>query len=217
MSFMLNIKTFEVNPLQENCYVVSDDTKECMIVDCGAFYPQEIQAITNYILENNLKPVVCALTHGHFDHIYGVRAICDRYAIKPIISQKDEELYKNFGDQIRMFMQADVDFTMPEIGGFVKDNDIVRFGNQEFRVIETPGHTRGGVFFYNEKEKVAFSGDTLFKGSIGRTDFPGGSMFQIIQSLRMVTQLPDDVKVYPGHGPQTTIGYELASNPYLDR
>jgi glyoxylase-like metal-dependent hydrolase (beta-lactamase superfamily II) len=73
------------------------------------------------------------------------------------------------------------------------------------------------VFFYNEKEKVAFSGDTLFKGSIGRTDFPGGSMFQIIQSLRMVTQLPDDVKVYPGHGPQTTIGYELASNPYLDR
>ena len=93
---MLTIKAFEVNPLQENCYVVSDDTKECMIVDCGAFYPQEIQAITNYILENNLKPVVCALTHGHFDHIYGVRAICDRYAIKPIISQKDEDLYKNF-------------------------------------------------------------------------------------------------------------------------
>ena len=196
---IMTIKNFEVNPLQENCYVVSDETKECMIVDCGAFYPQEIQAITNYILENNLKPVVCALTHGHFDHIYGVRAICDRYAIKPIISQKDEQLYKPLDEQVRMY------------------NDIVRFGNQEFRVIETPGHTRGGVFYYNEKEKVAFSGDTLFKGSIGRTDFPGGSMFQIIQSLRMVTQLPDDVKVYPGHGPQTTIGYELASNPYLDR
>lgn len=214
---MLKIKKFEVNPLQENCYVISDDTKECMIVDCGAFYPQEIQAISNYILENNLKPVVCALTHGHFDHIHGVRAICDRYNLKPVLSKKDEQLYQTFSEQFRMFMQADVDFTLPEIGTYVKDKDIVRFGNQEFRVIETPGHTRGGVFYYNEAEKVAFSGDTLFQGSIGRTDLPGGSMFQIIQSLRMVTQLPDDVKVYPGHGPETTIGYELASNPYLDR
>ena len=214
---MLTIKKFEVNPLQENCYVVSDETKECMIVDCGAFYPQEVQAITNYILENNLKPVVCALTHAHFDHIYGVRAICDRYNIKPILSKKDEELYLTFKDQVRMFMQSDVDFDMPEIGGFVKDKDLVKFGNQEFRVIETPGHTRGGVFYYNEAEKVAFSGDTLFRQSIGRTDLPGGSMFMIINSLRYLCQLPDTTVVYPGHGPSTTIGFELAHNPYLDR
>ena len=169
----MNIKKFEVNPLQENCYVVSDETKECMIIDCGAFYPQEIQAITNYILENNLKPVVCALTHAHFDHIHGVRAICDRYAIKPILSKKDEDLYNNFGEQMRMFMQADVDFTMPEIGGFVKDNDIVRFGNQEFRVIETPGHTRGGIFFYNEKEKVAFLAEGMVKAKVQKWESRG--------------------------------------------
>ena len=99
----------------------------------------------------------------------------------------------------------------------MKDGSKVTFGNHTFSVIETPGHTRGSVFYYCEEEKVAFSGDTLFKGSIGRTDLPGGSMFQIIQSLRMITQLPDDVTVYSGHGEETTIGLELASNPYLDR
>ena len=91
------------------------------------------------------------------------------------------------------------------------------FGNHTINVIETPGHTKGSVFYYCPDEKVAFSGDTLFKGSIGRTDLPGGSMFQIIQSLRMITQLPDDVVILPGHGDKTTIGLELASNPYLDR
>ena len=91
------------------------------------------------------------------------------------------------------------------------------FGSHAFTVIETPGHSRGSIFFYDEEEYVAFSGDTLFQRSIGRTDFEGGSMFQMIQSLRMICQLPDTTRVYPGHGPETTIGAELASNPYLDR
>lgn len=214
---MLNIKRFEVNPLQENCYIVSDETKECMIVDCGALYHTEQQAIVNYILENGLKPVLSVLTHAHFDHIFGIRYIYDRYALKPILCKKDEELYSTFKTQVKNFLQADTETEMPPIGGFVKDGDVLKFGSHEFRVLETPGHTRGGVFYYNEKEKVAFSGDTLFKGSIGRTDFPCGSMFQIIQSLRMITQLPDDVRICTGHGPETTIGMELASNPYLDR
>ena len=105
----------------------------------------------------------------------------------------------------------------PSVGKYLHDNDKVSFGSHAFTVIETPGHSRGSIFFYDEEEHVAFSGDTLFQRSIGRTDFEGGSMFQMIQSLRMICQLPDTTRVYPGHGPETTIGAELASNPYLDR
>ena len=214
---MLTIKKFEVNPIQENCYIVSDETKECMIVDCGALYEAELQSIYNYILENKLKPVRCVLTHAHFDHVFGVKGICDRYGLQPVLCQKDEALYKDFLNQIKLFGIEGLDCDLPAIGEYVKDGAKVTFGNHTFSVIETPGHTRGSVFYYCEEEKVAFSGDTLFKGSIGRTDLPGGSMFQIIQSLRMITQLPDNVTVYSGHGEETTIGMELASNPYLDR
>ena len=106
---------------------------------------------------------------------------------------------------------------MPPVGKYLTGKDKIAFGSHVFSIIETPGHSPGSVFIYDEEEHVAFSGDTLFRCSIGRTDLPGGSMFQMIQSLRIVCQLPDDTRVYPGHGPETTIGAELASNPYLDR
>lgn len=214
---MLTIKTFPVNMLEENCYVVSDESKECMIVDCGAFYPEEVEAICQYIDENGLKPVVQALTHAHFDHIFGVKAIYDRYGVKPVLCVRDEKLYTDARENVKGMLGVDMEMELAPLGRLVKDGDIVTMGNTDFRVIETPGHTPGCVFYYSEKEKTAFSGDTLFHGSIGRTDLPGGSMFQIIQSLRMMTQYPDDTRVLPGHGPETTIGYELAHNMYLDR
>ena len=214
---MLKIQEFPCNMFQENTYVVSDETKECMIVDCGAYTEHEHQEIANYIIENRLKPALLVLTHAHADHIFGVRFINDRYGLSPVLNKKDEELYNSFQEQTKAFIGITPEYDLPAVGMFVKDGDEVKFGSHTFRVIETPGHSRGSVFYYSEDEKVAFSGDTLFRGSIGRTDLPGGSMFQIIQSLRMMTQYPDDVKVYPGHGPTTTIGYELASNPYLDR
>lgn len=214
---MITIKTFVCNAFSENCYVVSDETNECMIVDCGALPGGEQMAIEAYILENNLKPVACVLTHAHLDHIFGVRFICDRYNLKPVLCEKDKKLYDDFQVQAKQMIGMDMDYTMPAEVKFVEENDVVYFGNHQFRVIETPGHSRGSVFYYCEEEKIMFSGDTLFCGSIGRTDLPGGSMFQIIQSLRMITQYPDDTKVYCGHGSSTTIGYELASNMYLDR
>lgn len=214
---MLKIQEFPCNMFQENTYVVSDETNECMIVDCGAYDQAEQQSVANYIIENGLKPTLLVQTHAHADHIFGVKFINDRYGLLPVMNKKDEELYKSFKMQTQSFIGITPDYDMPAIGQFVKDGDEVKFGSHTFRVIETPGHSRGSVFYYCENEKIAFSGDTLFRGSIGRTDLPGGSMFQIIQSLRMMTQYPDDVKVYPGHGPLTTIGYELASNPYLDR
>ena len=113
--------------------------------------------------------------------------------------------------------QIDVQENFPTIGRFFEENERIVFGTHTLQVIETPGHTQGGVCFYCEAEQVLFSGDTLFKGSIGRTDLDGGSMFQMIQSLRLLAQLPDTVKVFPGHGEATTMGLEVAGNPYMDR
>ena len=112
---------------------------------------------------------------------------------------------------------ANIDAEMPAAGRLLSENDTIEFGSHKFVVIETPGHSPGGVFYYCKEENVAFSGDTLFKGSIGRTDFVGGSMFMLIQSLRMISQMPDEVKLLPGHGLETSIGEEVAHNPYIDR
>lgn len=213
---MLNIKTFEVNPLSENCYVVSDETKECVIIDCGAFTPEEQQEIINYITFEQLKPVHLIATHGHLDHNFGIDAMNKAFGLKLEVSRSDERMIREIKKQASEMFGMEINFT-PQIGGFLSGGDEVHFGSHTLKCISTPGHTMGGLFFHCEEESVAFSGDTLFRMSIGRTDLPGGSMFMIINSLRYLCQLPDQTVVYPGHGPSTTIGYELAHNPYLDR
>ena len=190
---MLKIQRFTCNMLQENCYVVSDESKECVICDCGAYYDRERDAVVNYIRGNGLTPVHLIATHGHIDHNFGNNTIYKEFGLQPEVHQADQPLMDMLGRQAEAIAGVQLDY------------------------IETPGHSPGSVFFYCEAEGVAFSGDTLFRHAIGRTDFIGGSMFQIIQSLRMVCQLPDSTVIYPGHGEQTTIGSELASNPYLDR
>ena len=214
---MLTIKKFTCNMLQENCYVVSDDTQECVIVDCGAFYPEEREAIVGYIRENNLKPKHLIATHAHFDHNFGNNTIYKEFGLKPEVHANDGQLMSSLGQQALAVAGASIDYEMPSVGRFLHENDTIDFGTHSLRVIETPGHSPGGVFYYCEDENVAFSGDTLFNNSIGRTDFTGGSMFMLIQSLRMISQLPDQTRILPGHGPETTIGYEVAHNPYIDR
>lgn len=213
---MLTIKTFQCNMLSENCYIVNDETKECMIVDCGAHGPFEKAAIEQYIKQNELKPVLHVLTHGHFDHVMGSEFIHSTYGLKPVICERDADIYKD-AKKLAGDFGIETEGAMPAIGRCVNDGDDVSFGTNTFKVIHTPGHSKGCVVYYCTEESLAFTGDTLFRNSIGRTDLPGGSMFQIIQSLRALTQLPDNTRVLPGHGAETTIGYELASNPYLDR
>lgn len=213
---MLNIKNIQCNMLAENCYIVSDDSKECVIIDCGAYGNAEYDYIKNYISENNLKPTAHILTHGHFDHIMGAKWVYETYGILPTICEADAETYKDFNQEVVRFGFT-IDFNLPPIGHCLNDGDEIHFGNHMFKVIHTPGHSKGGVVYHCAEENVAFTGDTLFRNGIGRTDLPGGNMFQIIQSLRKLTQLPDNTTVYPGHGSKTTIGYELATNPYLDR
>ena len=203
--------------LDENCYIVSDDTKECMIIDCGASCEMEQRAINDYIKAEGLKPVLYVLTHGHFDHTMGSKWVFDTYGLLPTICERDAELYKNFKEDVASMIGYQVDYDLPIIGRCLNDGDTVTFGNSTFKVINTPGHSKGSVVFYNKENNVAFTGDTLFRGSIGRTDLPGGSMFQMINSLRLLEQLPDDTTIYPGHGPETTMKLEGATNPYLDR
>lgn len=213
---MLNIQRFVCNMIKENCYVVSDSSKECVIIDCGAYYEEERRAIVDYILNDNLKPVHLLVTHGHLDHNFGNNTVFDEFGLKPEAGYGDRELIENLKGQAKDTFGVEVDYDFPPVGHYFDDEEVISFGNHQFSIIPTPGHTPGGVTFYCKEEKVAFTGDTLFKGSIGRTDL-GGSMFMIINSLRELAQLPDDTTILPGHGDSTTIGDELAHNPYMDR
>lgn len=212
---MLNIKCFEVNIISENCYVVSDETKECVIIDCGAWQQDEKELIDGYIKENNLRVVEVLNTHGHFDHTWGNRHIYDKYGIKPRMSKEDSALYTNLAEQVKSFLNYEWKEATAPLGEYLVEEQKIEFGKHELEVIFTPGHTRGGLCLYCKEERVLFTGDTLFYQSIGRTDFPGGNINEMMQSLHKISVLPRETKVYPGHGPSTTIGTETDTNMYL--
>ena len=213
---MINIERFACNMLQENCYIVSDETKQCVIIDCGAYYEEERKAIARYVSDNGLKPVHLLVTHGHLDHNFGNAFVEKEYGLKPEVSHADQRLMEHMEEQAQTF-NVTLNEALPSVGRYFEDGEQITFGSHKLTVIPTPGHTRGSVCFYCEQEHVMFTGDTLFKGSIGRTDFEGGSMLQIIQSLRMIAQMSDNIVVLSGHGEKTTLGFELAHNPYMDR
>ena len=213
---MLNIERFVCNMFQENCYIVSDETGECVIIDCGAFYQEEKDAIVSYIKDNNLKPVHLLCTHGHIDHNFGNNALSAELNMQPEMHNADTPLYERLKEQASILCGVDLKEDIVPMGRYFSDGEIISFGSHKFKVINTPGHTPGSVFFYCEAENLAFSGDTLFRFSIGRTDFELGSYEDIIASLKNITSiLPSSTTILPGHGPKTTIGEELRYNPYL--
>ncbi|MGI6222067.1 MAG: MBL fold metallo-hydrolase [Prevotella sp.] len=214
---MLKIERFVCNPIQENTYVMSDETKDCVIVDCGAFFPEERKAVVDYIRNNHLVPRHLIATHGHIDHNFGNNTIFDEFGLKVEVHADEESLMKSLPEQAESFCHITLDYEIPEVGKYLHANDVISFGSHKFTILETPGHSPGSVFYYCKEENLAFSGDTLFRGSVGRTDIMGGSMFLLIQSLRAISQLPDETQILPGHDEPTTMGEEQTSNPYLDR
>lgn len=213
---MLNIQRFVFNPYQENTYVVSDETDECVIIDCGAYFEDERISIIEYINDSNLTPKHLLCTHGHFDHCIGNNTIYEHYGLQPEIHQADCELLKNLGVQTEGYLGMEFWNDIPEPKCFIDKNDVIKFGNHTFTIIETPGHTPGGLTFYCAEEGVAFTGDTLFQMSIGRTDFPEGDDRAMFHSLHEVlAKLPPETEIRSGHGPKTTIGAELKTNPFL--
>ena len=213
---MITVKRFTCNMLAENCYVVSDDTNEAVVIDCGVMYDNEGTAIIQYIRDNGLKPVHLLCTHGHFDHCMGNGLIYREFGLKPEAHIGDQFLMENMAQQTADILGINLPMEVPPVGRYFTDKDTITFGNHTLQILHTPGHTPGGVTYYCKEEGIAFSGDTLFRMSIGRTDFEGGSYEQIVHSLQEVlAKLPADTKVYPGHGPETTVADEIRYNPYM--
>lgn len=213
---MITVKRFTCNVLAENCYVVSDESHEAVIIDCGVMYQEEGIAITQYIRDNGLHPVHLLCTHGHFDHCMGNGLIYREFGLKPEAHIGDQFLMETMQQQTTDILGVALPMEVPPVGRYLTDKDAITFGSHTLRILHTPGHTPGGVTYYCKEEGIAFSGDTLFRMSIGRTDFDGGSYEQIVHSLREVLAvLPPDTKVYPGHGPETTIADEIRYNPYM--
>lgn len=215
---MIHIKKFSFNMFQENCYVATCDiTKECVVVDCGAYYDDERKALLAYINDNQLKPIHLLCTHGHLDHNFGNNTIFDEFGITPEVHADDKAIMDKLPQQSVQFLGYAPQYEFPSPTHYLSDGDEIKVGNHSLHVIHTPGHSKGSVCFYIKDEGILLTGDTLFRMSIGRTDLEGGSMMQIIQSLRQLAQLPDETILLPGHGPESTMGDELRYNPFLDR
>lgn len=209
------IHAIPTNPLQENTYIIRFADKRAVIIDCGAFNQREKEHIRSYLDEQQLTPVAHLLTHGHFDHCFGVRFIYETYGLKPVMADADAFLLRDQVHQMRSL--TGMDYPEEPFTEYLplKDYDLSPI---HCKAYPTPGHTPGGVcyLFDDNGEQALFSGDTLFLGSIGRTDHDGGNFTQLIQSIQtQLMTLPDQLTVYPGHGPKTTIGFERQYNPYL--
>lgn len=210
----MKVATLIFNPIGENTYVLWDETLECAIVDCGASTPTEQATLDHFIAEHGLKPVLAVNTHGHFDHVLGVNHLKRRYEIPFACSAKDQYLLDSAAAAGNVYGIPTAD--MPSIEIDLATTEEVKFGQTTLRVIPTPGHTPGGVTLLNEAEKVAFTGDTLFRESIGRTDLEGGDYPTLMRSiLGSLLTLGDEVKIFPGHAESSTIGHESMYNPFV--
>jgi len=208
----MTIQMFTVGKLFTNCYIVAcPETKEAIIIDPGFESVSEAEKVFKFIEEKALKPKFVVNTHGHPDHICGNGLVKGKFQTPILIHEKDAFMLGRLGRVIAKF--AGFENSSPSADALLKDGDIISFGKINLKVMHTPGHSPGSISLVGKKE--VFTGDTLFAGSIGRTDIPRGSVLDIKESLRKLACLPDDFKVYPGHGPTTTIGEEKRSNPFL--
>jgi len=213
---MLQIERFVVNMIEENCYFLYDESGEAVIVDCGAWRPEEKEAMAAFVREKGLRPRYLLNTHCHFDHVFGDAFVQETYGLLPRMHRAEVPVYEGVQEQMQLFLHRHLSVSLPPAGELFGEGDILRFGHHALQVIHTPGHTPGGVCFYCEEEKVLLSGDSLFRREIGRCDLPGGDYAALIASLRdKVLTLPADVRVLPGHGEATTVGEERLYNRYL--
>ncbi len=199
-----------VGQVETNCYIaVNGSLGECFIVDPG----DEEVILAKAIEESKSVPKAILLTHGHFDHIYAVEPLATKYGIPVYASEKEAELLKNPGMNCSKFYGREVS-VIPE--NYVEDGDVFEIAGFTIKGIHTPGHTKGSICYYLPEINVLFSGDTLFKGSVGRTDLPTGNTHLLLESLRdKIIVLPPKTVIYPGHGPETELDYEKRNNSYM--
>ena len=211
----MKIEKFVFNPIQENTYVLWDEpSSECVIVDAGNCNERENRSLASFIESHALKPVLAINTHGHFDHTMGVQFVKEAFGIPFAMSSEDAFLVEHGKESGAMFGIAVGD--MPGIDIDLSQSDEVRFGGTVLKIIKVPGHTPGGIALLEPVTKSLFTGDTLFRESIGRTDLPGGDYKAIMSSIiERILPLGDDTVIYPGHGDKSDIGYETLYNPFI--
>ncbi len=211
---MIRIKSFVCNPYQENTYLLYDDDGATVIIDPGMYGPQEERRIAEFIDAHGLKPELLLNTHCHIDHVLGNRFIHETYGLLPQFHEGELPLLvevQNYAPQ--MGIRYDLS---PIAETFLPSSGTVSFGQNELTLLFAPGHSPAHLCFYSSADGFLIGGDVLFRNSIGRTDLPGGNHRQLLESISSTLYtLPDDTVVYPGHGPETTIGHEKGTNPFI--
>ena len=211
---MLKIDSFVFNDFEINTFILSNELKECIIIDPGCYYEREKDELITFILDHKLKPVLLINTHGHIDHVIGNQFIKDTYKIYSQAHKDDDMILDSVKEQALMFgFKLDA---VPKTDQYIEEGEDIIFGNHKLSVFHVPGHSPGSIVLYNKEFKFLIAGDVLFRGSIGRTDLPGGNHQQLIRNIHeKLLVLDDDIEVYCGHGPTTTIGNEKNTNPFL--
>ena len=211
---MFQIEIFIFNPFRENTYILYNERREAIIIDAGAYFAEEAQTLNDFISQEKLQPKLLLNTHCHLDHIFGCKAIAEKYNLELAFHKNDEPLFAS-GEQTGRQYGLPFEACKEKIN-FLNDGETIFLGEDKLQVIFTPGHSPGSVCFYCAEQNFLISGDVLFHESIGRTDLAGGNHEQLLQSIKKkLFILPDETVVYPGHGAATTIGYEKVHNPFL--
>ncbi|MGL5787482.1 MAG: MBL fold metallo-hydrolase [Bacteroidales bacterium] len=213
---MMKIKIFVFNPVSENTYLLFDEaSKEAVLIDCGAFYNEEKEALKAYIEEHELKIKYILSTHLHFDHCFGVNFATSEFNTGMGANKEDNYLLAAYNTSAARFGIRINDAT-PKVSYNIEEGMKFKFGNEELVALHVPGHTPGSIAYYSPTSHCVFVGDALFKGSIGRTDLPGGNFETLISAIKSeLLTLPDNTTVYSGHGDKTTILEEKRHNMYL--
>ncbi|MCY7292043.1 MAG: MBL fold metallo-hydrolase [Ferruginibacter sp.] len=211
---MLQIKSFEFSPIQENTYLLYNEFNDCIIIDPGCYFDAEKETLVAFIYDNNLKPLMLLNTHCHLDHVFGNKMVAEKYNLTLQIHEKEKAVLAFAPTSGLMYDMPFDNYTGDII--LLNEGEIIKLGGDELKILLTPGHSPGSLSFYCAKDKFVISGDALFKNSVGRSDLPGGNHEQLIKSIKEnLLTLPDDTTVYSGHGLTTTVGAEKKENPYL--
>ena len=211
---MLTIKSFVFSPVQENTYVLTDEKDACCLIDPGCYFGNERVLLSEYMEQNGLTPKILLNTHCHLDHVFGNKFVYDTWDLPLHLHEKEVPVLENAPEAGLRWGLPFENYRGELI--FLAEGDRVKLGDNELTVLFLPGHSPGSIGFYCEAQGFLIGGDVLFRGSIGRTDLPGGDHDTLLRSIReQLWVLPDEVVVYPGHGEPTTIGHERAHNPFL--
>lgn len=211
---MFQIKAFTFNPVQENTYILYNESNECIIIDPGCYFDSEKEELKNFITNHKLQPKLLLNTHCHLDHVFGNKFIAEEFKLKLNTHEREKPILELAPASGLMF-NLPFDNYLGEVA-YLKEGDFVKLGDDTLEVIHVPGHSPGSICFYCEKQKFIIGGDVLFQNSIGRTDLPYGSHEDLLKHIKeKLFKLPGEVKVYPGHGAPTSIGQEIKDNPYL--